>query len=89
MYALFSLITWRRMRLQIDRKLMHRWELQERHGIEATIHNPRSMEPKPWKVLRKHGVKYYKRVVNKSERRLARMNPECVQTYKRYLGWEF
>ena len=68
---------------------MHFWELQERHGREAMEHNKYEIKPVPWKIIRKHGVKYYKRVINKSERRRARMNPECNPTYGRYVGWEF
>jgi len=63
-------------REQIDRWMLHRWEMEER-------------EEKPWKVLRKHGQKYYKQCLNRAERRKAKMNPECEPTYKMYYGWEY
>jgi hypothetical protein len=44
---------------------------------------------RPWVVLRKHGQKYYKRCINKSERRKANINPECEPTYEMYSGWEW
>jgi hypothetical protein len=65
------------MREQLDRHMVHNWEVYEReHG-------------KHWKVLRKHGQKYYKKVINRSERRKANINPECIPSYKQYYGWEW
>ncbi len=63
---------------QIDRKMVHRWELRER-------------EEKPWKVLRKHNnfSNYLKRAKHKLERRRIRENPEAMSTYGRYGGWEY
>jgi hypothetical protein len=62
---------------QIDRKMVHGWEQEER-------------KEKPWIVLRKRSrTAYMKTTKNRKERHRARINPECVPTYGKYKGWEY
>jgi len=63
---------------QIDRKMVHRWELDER-------------KVKPWIILRKRGKRFMnlKSMKHRAERRRCRQDINCIPTYNKYYGWEW
>jgi hypothetical protein len=43
---------------------------------------------KPWKSGSK-SCKFVKKLQHRVNRREAKLNPECLPTYRKYQGWEF
>ena len=56
----------------------------------ALIHPDKTLRRKwrKWRNGRK-GRKIYRQKSCRAERRKARMDPECIPTYKQYSGWEW